>query len=69
MLGLPMSVYTHLSDDEFFAFCGLFGVAFKKAAPITQGIKNSNWFIQTDSDEDGEFSHEIKRSYSLEEKL
>ena len=52
-----MSVYTHLSDDEFFAFCGLFGVAFKKAAPITQGIKNSNWFIQTDSDEDGEFSH------------
>ncbi|EGE20052.1 homoserine kinase [Moraxella catarrhalis BC7] len=57
MLGLPMSVYTHLSDDEFFAFCGLFGVAFKKAAPITQGIKNSNWFIQTDSDEDGEFSH------------
>lgn len=57
MLGLPMSVYTHLSDDEFFAFCGLFGVAFKKAAPITQGIKNSNWFIQTDSDEDDEFSH------------
>ncbi|MCG7411384.1 homoserine kinase [Moraxella nonliquefaciens] len=52
-----MSVYTHLSDDEFFAFCGLFGVTFKKAVPITQGIKNSNWFIQTDSDVGDEFSH------------
>ncbi|MDO4451073.1 MAG: homoserine kinase [Moraxella sp.] len=52
-----MSVYTHLSDDEFFAFCGLFGVKFKKAIPITQGIKNSNWFIQTDTDEGDEFSY------------
>ncbi|STY90927.1 homoserine kinase [Moraxella bovis] len=52
-----MSVYTHLSDDEFFAFCGLFGVKFKKAIPITQGIKNSNWFIQTDSDVGDEFSY------------
>ncbi|WP_066801135.1 homoserine kinase [Moraxella oblonga] len=52
-----MSVYTHLSDDEFFAFCGLFGVKFKKATPITQGIKNSNWFISTDSDKDGEHSY------------
>ncbi|MCL1623453.1 homoserine kinase [Moraxella sp. Tifton1] len=52
-----MSVYTHLSDDEFFAFCGLFGVAFKKAMPITQGIKNSNWFIQADTDGDDEYGY------------
>lgn len=52
-----MSVYTHLSEDEFFAFCGLYNVTFKKATPITQGIKNSNWFIQTDTDPDGEFSY------------
>lgn len=52
-----MSVYTHLSDDEFFAFCGLFGVKFRRAIPIVQGIKNSNWFIQTDSDEGDEFSY------------
>lgn len=52
-----MSVYTHLSDDEFFAFCGLYGVDFKKAIPITQGIKNSNWFIQTGDDADGDFSY------------
>lgn len=52
-----MSVYTHLSEDEFFAFCGLFGVKFKRATPITQGIKNSNWFIQTDGDAGDEFSH------------
>ncbi|OOR89605.1 homoserine kinase [Moraxella caviae] len=52
-----MSVYTHLSDDEFFAFCGLYGVKFKKAIPITQGIKNSNWFIQTDTDEGDDFSY------------
>lgn len=52
-----MSVYTHLSEDEFFAFCGLYNVTFKKAIPITQGIKNSNWFIQTDKDKDGEFSY------------
>lgn len=56
-VGAAMSVYTHLSDDEFFAFCGLFGVKFRRATAIVQGIKNSNWFIQTDSDEDGEFSH------------
>lgn len=52
-----MSVYTHLSDDEFFAFCGLFGVKFKKAIPIVQGVKNSNWFIQKDSDVGDEFSY------------
>ncbi|MFA9486479.1 MULTISPECIES: homoserine kinase [unclassified Moraxella] len=52
-----MSVYTHLSDDEFFAFCGLFGVKFNKAIPITQGIKNSNWFIQTDTDSGESFSY------------
>lgn len=52
-----MSVYTHLSDDEFFAFCGLYGVTFAKAIPITQGIKNSNWFIQTDTDKDDDFSY------------
>ena len=34
-----MSVYTHLSDDEFFAFCGLYGITFKKAIPIVQGVK------------------------------
>ncbi len=51
-----MSVYTHLSDDEFFAFCSVFGVTFKKAIPIVQGVKNSNWFIQTDSDEGDDFS-------------
>lgn len=52
-----MSVYTHLSDDEFFAFCGLYGVKFKRAIPIVQGVKNSNWFIQTDSDVGDEFSY------------
>ena len=52
-----MSVYTHLSDDEFFAFCGLYGVKFKKAIPIVQGVKNSNWFIQTDSDQGSDFSY------------
>lgn len=52
-----MSVYTHLSDDEFFAFCGLYGLSFKHALPITQGIKNSNWFIQTDKDQVGEYSY------------
>lgn len=48
-----MSVYTHLSDDQFTAFCQMFGVSFAKAIPITQGIKNSNWFIQTTEDEEG----------------
>lgn len=52
-----MSVYTHLSDDEFFAFCGLYGVSFKKAIPIVQGVKNSNWFIQTDDDAGDDFSY------------
>lgn len=52
-----MSVYTHLSEDEFFAFCGLFGVKFKKAIPIVQGVKNSNWFVQTDGDEGNDFSY------------
>ena len=52
-----MSVYTHLSEDEFFAFCSLYNVTFKHATPITQGIKNSNWFIQTNSDQAGDFSY------------
>lgn len=52
-----MSVYTHLSDDEFFAFCGLYGITFKKAIPIVQGVKNSNWFIQTDKDAGDDFSY------------
>lgn len=52
-----MSVYTHLSHDEFFAFCGLFGVTFKKAIPIVQGIKNSNWFIQAEHDHGDDFSY------------
>lgn len=47
-----MSVYTQLSEDEFFAFCSLYNVKFKRAMPITQGIKNSNWFIQTDDEND-----------------
>jgi len=45
-----MSVYTHLSQDQFTEFCQAFGVNFAKAIPITQGIKNSNWFIQTTED-------------------
>ena len=49
-----MSVYTHLSEDEFFAFCGLYGVKFGKAIPIVQGVKNSNWFIQTQDDQGDE---------------
>ncbi len=40
-----MSVYTLLSDDEFCQFCQAVGVDFDRAVPITQGIKNSNWFI------------------------
>ena len=52
-----MSVYTHLSDDQFTDFCQMFGVSFAKAIPITQGIKNSNWFIQTTEDEEGSYSY------------
>lgn len=52
-----MSVYTQLSDDQFAAFCQSFGVSFARAIPITQGIKNSNWFIQTTDDVDGEHSY------------
>lgn len=52
-----MSVYTHLSEDQFTAFCQAFGVSFAKAIPITQGIKNSNWFIQTVDDADGDYSY------------
>ncbi|PNK60859.1 homoserine kinase [Psychrobacter sp. FDAARGOS_221] len=52
-----MSVYTHLSDDQFAAFCHAFGVSFAKAIPITQGIKNSNWFIQTTEDAEGSYSY------------
>lgn len=51
-----MSVYTQLSDVQFREFCQVFGVEFAKAIPITQGIKNSNWFIQTTSDNEGEAS-------------
>lgn len=52
-----MSVYTHLSEDQFTAFCQAFGVSYAKAIPITQGIKNSNWFIQTSEDVEGEYSY------------
>ena len=52
-----MSVYTQLTDDQFAAFCQSFGVSFVRAIPITQGIKNSNWFIQTTDDNDGEHSY------------
>ncbi|WP_058369667.1 homoserine kinase [Psychrobacter sp. ENNN9_III] len=52
-----MSVYTQLTDDQFAAFCQSFGVPFARAIPITQGIKNSNWFIQTTDDADGEHSY------------
>lgn len=52
-----MSVYTQLTDDQFAAFCQSFGVQFARAIPITQGIKNSNWFIQTTDDSDGEHSY------------
>ena len=52
-----MSVYTQLTDDQFAAFCQSFGVSFARAVPITQGIKNSNWFIQTTDDVDGTYSY------------
>ena len=52
-----MSVYTQLTDNQFAAFCQRFGVSFKRAIPITQGIKNSNWFIQTADDVDGAHSY------------
>ncbi|MFZ2842904.1 homoserine kinase [Psychrobacter sp.] len=52
-----MSVYTQLTDDQFATFCQRFGVSFVRAIPITQGIKNSNWFIQTTDDVDGEHSY------------
>jgi len=52
-----MSVYTQLTNDQFAAFCQSFGVSFARAIPITQGIKNSNWFIQTTDDVDGEHSY------------
>jgi len=52
-----MSVYTQLTDDQFAAFCQSFGVSFTRAIPITQGIKNSNWFIQTTDDVDGTYSY------------
>lgn len=52
-----MSVYTHLSEDQFATFCHRFGVSFSKAIPITQGVKNSNWFIQTTEDAEGEYSY------------
>ncbi|WP_019672041.1 homoserine kinase [Psychrobacter lutiphocae] len=52
-----MSVYTQLLDSQFTDFCQAFGVPFAKAIPITQGIKNSNWFIQTTDDAQGEYSY------------
>ena len=52
-----MSVYTQLTDDQFAAFCASFGVSFVRAIPITQGIKNSNWFIQTTDDAKGDYSY------------
>lgn len=52
-----MSVYTQLTDAQFAEFCQRFGVAFVRAIPITQGIKNSNWFIQTIADNEGEYSY------------
>ncbi|MGO2386815.1 MAG: homoserine kinase, partial [Psychrobacter sp.] len=48
---------TQLTDDQFAAFCQSFGVSFARAIPITQGIKNSNWFIQTTDDVDGAYSY------------
>ena len=52
-----MSVYTQLTDAQFSQFCSQFGVDFARAIPITQGIKNSNWFIQTTDDHAGEHSY------------
>ena len=52
-----MSVYTQLTTEQFAKFCQNFGVSFARAIPITQGIKNSNWFIQTTDDADGEHSY------------
>ncbi len=52
-----MSVYTQLTNEQFATFCQSFGVSFARAIPITQGIKNSNWFIQTTDDSDGEHSY------------
>ena len=52
-----MSVYTQLTDDQFANFCQRFGISFARAIPITQGIKNSNWFIQTTDDNDGAHSY------------
>ncbi len=52
-----MSVYTQLTHEQFATFCQRFGVSFARAIPITQGIKNSNWFIQTTDDSDGEHSY------------
>ena len=52
-----MSVYTQLTDDQFATFCQRFGISFARAIPITQGIKNSNWFIQTTDDLDGAHSY------------
>ena len=52
-----MSVYTQLTTEQFATFCQNFGVSFARAIPITQGIKNSNWFIQTNDDNDGEHSY------------
>lgn len=51
-----MSVYTQLTNKQFSEFCQYFGVEFAKAIPITQGIKNSNWFIQTTDDKENESS-------------
>ncbi|WP_201587152.1 homoserine kinase [Psychrobacter jeotgali] len=52
-----MSVYTQLTNDQFATFCQSYGVSFARAIPITQGIKNSNWFIQTTDDAEGDYSY------------
>ena len=52
-----MSVYTQLTTEQFTTFCAKFSLTFKKATPITQGIKNSNWFIETADDKDGNPSY------------
>lgn len=59
-----MSVYTQLTDDQFAEFCQAFGVSFAKAIPITQGIKNSNWFIQTTDDIKAQVQGNTKEKYS-----
>lgn len=46
-----MSVYTQLSHTQFVHFCQEFGLDFYGATPIVLGVKNSNWFIDTNQGE------------------